>query len=70
SDGRDDLNISTEKSLYKKINEDETLFLRSVEKSKGSLEELVRFLKETGDLTDDLSLIKVHYLEEEPDLDI
>ncbi|MCP5493597.1 MAG: SpoIIE family protein phosphatase [Leptospiraceae bacterium] len=62
SDGRDDL-VVDEKHGMKVINEDENLFLRSVEKGKGVLEEVAKILQSLGSLSDDLSLIRLAYQE-------
>ena len=60
SDGRDDLDISH--NGEKEINEDETRFLRAVEKSNGDLSKLVEAIHSFGKVTDDLSLIRVAFL--------
>ncbi|MCB1158980.1 MAG: SpoIIE family protein phosphatase [Leptospiraceae bacterium] len=60
SDGRDDLDIGIE---HKEINEDESLFLSIVEEAKTDLNEIVRHLKSKGKLTDDLSILKIEYKE-------
>ncbi|MCB1179798.1 MAG: hypothetical protein KDK36_19630, partial [Leptospiraceae bacterium] len=56
SDGKDDLVIDG------KMNEDENLILSLVEKSNGNLNSIFGFLKETGEVRDDLSLLKVEIL--------
>ncbi|PJZ71544.1 serine/threonine protein phosphatase [Leptospira perolatii] len=58
SDGRDDIDITPEESI-RTINEDEMLFLRYVEKAKGDLEQIEIEIRKTGELTDDLSLLKI-----------
>ena len=60
SDGRDDLDISH--NAEREINEDETRFLRAVEKSGGNLTKLVEAIHSIGKLTDDLSLIRIEFL--------
>lgn len=66
SDGRDDLSLGNDPETGLKIvNEDETLFLKVVERAGGSLKPIVDELKRTGELTDDLSLLKIHYLPNE-----
>lgn len=60
SDGRDDINL-TPFEKTRKINEDENLFLRIVEKSKGDLEIIYKELAAAGELIDDLSLMKISY---------
>ncbi|WP_411823890.1 SpoIIE family protein phosphatase [Leptospira sp. 'Mane'] len=61
SDGRDDLVLSQGISENRLINEDETQFLRRVEESEGNLENLVERLKSFGDLSDDLTLIRLEW---------
>ncbi|MBL8021271.1 MAG: SpoIIE family protein phosphatase [Leptospirales bacterium] len=60
SDGRDDLNL-TPGDVNRVINEDEHLFVRIVEEANGNLDEIVRKLHEKGEITDDISLIKISY---------
>ncbi len=60
SDGRDDLEIGKEGET-RIINEDETLFLRTVEQAEGRLDLIVEKLKETGKITDDLSILRVEF---------
>lgn len=62
SDGRDDINL-TPNEPYKTINEDENLFLELVNQSRGDLKELEKAILRKGDLIDDLSLLKISYLE-------
>ncbi|MCB1191565.1 MAG: cache domain-containing protein [Leptospiraceae bacterium] len=65
SDGRDDLVL--EHSTFdtnRKINEDDTLILKVVENSKGDLEKIFHQLQEIGDLSDDLSFVRIEYLSE------
>ncbi|TGL99403.1 SpoIIE family protein phosphatase [Leptospira jelokensis] len=60
SDGRDDISIKqTTGERY--INEDETLILRFVERSEGELLPLVREINENGEITDDISFIRIAY---------
>ena len=64
SDGRDDLRISTgENSSI--VNSDEKLFLKEVEEANGDLNQLVTNLENVGELTDDLTLVKITYMKEE-----
>lgn len=60
SDGRDDL-VLGELEGVKLYNEDEWLFLKKVEESKGDLEKLVKLVSSAGEITDDFSLLKVEY---------
>lgn len=61
SDGRDDLLIGTGDSGERIINENEELFLDVVEKAGGELDAIREQLTEIGELTDDLSLLRVAY---------
>ena len=65
SDGRDDLLLGMEDGV-RIINEDENLFLKVVEEADGILERIEEKLLIRGDLTDDLSLLRVAYLEDAP----
>ncbi len=57
SDGRDDiLNSET-----KMMNEDETKFLKIVEKSGTDLDKMISYLQESGEISDDLSLLRLEY---------
>ncbi|GBF49208.1 stage II sporulation protein E [Leptospira ryugenii] len=65
SDGRDDLAIETQiDQKGRTINEDETLILKFVETGKARLESIVKELETYGELTDDLTLIRVEYFGE------
>lgn len=64
SDGRDDLLISHTAEGKRVINEDERLFLKVVESGKGELDKIYEELASYGTLTDDLSLLRVSYIEE------
>ncbi|MBW7857865.1 MAG: SpoIIE family protein phosphatase [Leptonema sp. (in: Bacteria)] len=62
SDGRDDLAVYD--NLGKRhINEDETVFLDAVKKAEGNLNEIYNQLKTHGEITDDLSMIKIKIIE-------
>jgi len=61
SDGRDDLLIGRNAQGERIINEDETQFLHCVEDGKADLEETVNSILTKGELTDDLSLIRIAY---------
>ncbi len=63
SDGKDDLIL--EQNGKEIINEDETLFLRLVEESKGNLQDLIQSILKTGKLMDDISILRISYKEEE-----
>lgn len=60
SDGRDDVDLTPDETI-RTINEDEMLFLRHVEKAKANLEEIETEIRKTGELTDDLSLLKIEF---------
>lgn len=62
SDGRDDLLLGTDVDGARLINEDESQFLKRVEESKGDVGLLVQGLRNFGELTDDLSILKLSYL--------
>ncbi len=62
SDGRDDIMVGYDDVTGMRIiNEDEKLFLEAVERGEGNLKEIVDVIKERGELTDDLSLLKIGY---------
>lgn len=63
SDGRDDILTGTREDGERIINEDEHAFLKHVEISQGSLQSIYRSLEKMGELTDDLSLVRVSYRE-------
>lgn len=58
SDGRDDLMLGISKE-QRVINEDENIFRRLAEETNGDLKELFEKLTKAGEITDDLSLIRV-----------
>lgn len=64
SDGRDDIFLGIDQDEIPLINEDECQFLRRVEESGGDLELLVQGLENYGELTDDLSIVKLTYIKE------
>jgi hypothetical protein len=59
SDGKDDIRFDAADSLA--MNEDETLFLRTVEKCRGDLDAIYEEVNGMGELTDDLSLLRITY---------
>ncbi|HCL56730.1 MAG TPA: hypothetical protein DHW82_06945 [Spirochaetia bacterium] len=68
SDGRDDILIERDKKTGKRIiNDDEYQFLINVQKGKGDLQKIVEETTLKGELTDDLSLLSIHYLKDKPD---
>nr|WP_232380795.1 SpoIIE family protein phosphatase [Leptospira ainlahdjerensis] len=62
SDGRDDLLLGIDPDGTRLINEDESQFLKRIEESNGDLGFLVQSLRNFGEFTDDLSIIKLSYL--------
>ena len=60
SDGRDDINL-TPHEPFRTINEDENLFLEHVERGRGHLDLIERSIERNGELTDDLSLLRLTY---------
>ncbi|WCL48623.1 SpoIIE family protein phosphatase [Leptospira sp. GIMC2001] len=64
SDGRDDLQIGTDEEGGRIINEDERLFLDRVRDGKGDIQGIVKSISNFGELTDDLSLMSIEYVEE------
>ncbi|MCB1324459.1 MAG: SpoIIE family protein phosphatase [Spirochaetales bacterium] len=60
SDGKDDLVLSVSDE-GRVINEDPEVFLKLVERGKGDLKAIHEEALKTGDLTDDLSMIRVEY---------
>nr|PJZ93400.1 hypothetical protein CH379_07990 [Leptospira ellisii] len=64
SDGRDDILIKDKNEQgdeERNMNENEDLFLRFVERGNGQLQEIVQEIKNAGEVTDDISLIRVEY---------
>ena len=64
SDGRDDLLTGYDEEGNRIINEDENQFLRIVEKGEGQLDKIREILDNYGDLTDDLSLLRIGFKED------
>ncbi|MCE9597098.1 MAG: SpoIIE family protein phosphatase [Spirochaetia bacterium] len=65
SDGRDDIRLTRDDG-ESEMNEDEGLFLDLLVKSQGSLDTLVSLLASSGEITDDLTLIRIAYREDAP----
>lgn len=61
SDGRDDIKLGVDKDGNRIINEDEKLFLKTVEKAGGDLEKIFTLTQSIGELTDDFSLLKIEF---------
>ncbi len=64
SDGRDDLLLRLDAGGQRVINEDERLFVQLVERSGGLLGPLTVELQRSGELTDDLSLMRLSFRED------
>jgi HAMP domain-containing protein len=60
SDGRDDIAFEV-RDGERIINEDENLFLKMTEKGGGEPDSIVEAIQSMGDLTDDLSLIRISF---------
>ncbi|MBI3395130.1 MAG: SpoIIE family protein phosphatase [Spirochaetia bacterium] len=66
SDGRDDIHFGSQTdngTAERIINTDETLFLKHVEAAKGSLPEIENLIRSTGELIDDLSMLRLGFHE-------
>lgn len=61
SDGRDDILMGMTEDGERIINEDENIFLTTVEEANCDLDRINELLDATGELTDDLSLLKIEY---------
>ncbi|TGL64318.1 SpoIIE family protein phosphatase [Leptospira sarikeiensis] len=61
SDGRDDIILGMDSDGDRIINDDEKLFLHSVEQGKGDLQEIYKVILNRGPLSDDLSLIRLSF---------
>jgi serine phosphatase RsbU (regulator of sigma subunit) len=62
SDGKDDIILKTNQSSLREINQDEYLFSKLVQKSKGDTKKIINELTECGDFSDDLSILKISFL--------
>lgn len=62
SDGRDDIDLGFDSAGQRSINEDEQLFLGVVEASDGNLNSIKQNLIKKGEITDDLSLLRLEYI--------
>ena len=61
SDGRDDILLRTNDSGERVINEDHELILKEIEAADGDLNQLLAIIQNTGELTDDFSILKLTY---------
>ncbi|HRG48742.1 MAG TPA: SpoIIE family protein phosphatase [Leptospiraceae bacterium] len=60
SDGRDDIDMTPHEPV-RTINDDEFMILSIVDEAKCSIHEIERLLHTKGDLTDDLSILRIDY---------
>lgn len=60
SDGKDDIDLTPNEEI-RTINDDETLFLKIVEQANADLEKIMELLIYKGEITDDLSIIKIDF---------
>jgi len=63
SDGRDDIDLTPGEPI-RTINDDENLFLQIVEEGGADIDSMVKLIKSKGDITDDLSFVKVSFQED------
>ena len=63
SDGRDDIDLTPGEPI-RTINDDENLFLQIVEDAGSDVDKIVKIIKSKGDITDDLSFVKVSFQED------
>ena len=61
SDGKDDIKIGIDDKGGRVINEDESLFLKTVEEANADLERIFSITEKKGELTDDFSLLRIEY---------
>ncbi len=66
SDGRDDILVGTDSEGHRIINEDEKRFLFFVEEGQGDVYRIEQSILRNGQLTDDLSLMRIGYREDAP----
>lgn len=64
SDGRDDLLLGYDEEGARIINEDEMQFLKIVEEADGQLDKIRELLDNYGELTDDLSFLRIGFKED------
>jgi hypothetical protein len=62
SDGRDDIYLPPDEAGNRDLNYDEKLFLRHVKNGKGKLNGIYESIIQSGELSDDLSLIRLEYV--------
>ncbi len=62
SDGKDDIIIGKDEFGQNIINSDENKFLNFVEQAKANLKEIYSLIKESGEIGDDISILKIEHL--------
>ncbi|EQA43572.1 AAA ATPase domain protein [Leptospira broomii serovar Hurstbridge str. 5399] len=61
SDGKDDINLHSDRDGFLDKNQDENMILSLIEESNGDLEKLYELIQGKGELTDDLSLMRLSF---------
>ena len=61
SDGKDDLVIGHSNTGKREINNDEKMFLKIIETNKGKLNSIIQSLENTGEIIDDISIMKISF---------
>jgi tetratricopeptide (TPR) repeat protein/HAMP domain-containing protein len=61
SDGKDDIFLGNNSEGVRIINDEETWILAKVEEGKGDLKKIYTSISQSGEITDDLSLLRVEY---------
>lgn len=61
SDGRDDILLQSDDLNEEIMNEDEFLFIKTVEEAKAEVEDIIKLTKIKGKISDDFSLLRIEY---------
>lgn len=61
SDGRDDILIQSNELNEEIMNEDENLFIKTVEEANAEVEDIIKLTKIKGKISDDFSLLKIEF---------
>lgn len=61
SDGRDDILIQSKELNEEIMNEDENLFIKTVEEANAEVEDIIKLTKIKGKISDDFSLLKIEF---------
>lgn len=61
SDGRDDILIESNELNDEIMNEDENLFIKTVEEANAEVEDIIKLTKIKGKISDDFSLLKIEF---------